>query len=93
MFPLKFVGLALATSMASALNTYLLYRGLKASGEWTGEPIAAALKYPLPISALMGVGLYLANWLLWPAGAGITRPAGRSVPRAAVLCVWRSPFS
>ncbi|MEE9256933.1 MAG: murein biosynthesis integral membrane protein MurJ [bacterium] len=76
MFPLKFVGLALATSMASALNAYLLYRGLKVSGEWPGEPIAAALKYPLPISALMGAGLYWINWLLWPAGAGIWLRAG-----------------
>lgn len=71
MFPLGVVGLALATSLASALNAWLLFRGLSESGIWPGDELARIAKILLPLSAAMGAGIFALNWIFWPVGAGI----------------------
>ncbi len=76
MFPLGFVGLALATSLASALNAWLLLAGLRETEDWPGGDLARTAKHLLPVSAAMGAGLYLFNWVFWPAGADIWVRAG-----------------
>jgi putative peptidoglycan lipid II flippase len=76
MFPLGFVGLALATSLASALNAWLLLAGLRETEDWPGGDLARAAKHLLPVSAAMGAGLYLFNWVFWPTGADIWMRAG-----------------
>lgn len=75
MFPLGFVGLALATSCSSALNAGLLLRGL--TREWSGFPkreLARSLARLLGLGALTGLLAYLAHrqlvdWRLWDARA------------------------
>lgn len=76
MFPLGFVGLALATSLASALNAWLLFRGLNKLALWPGDELASSAKVLLPLSVAMGVGIYALNWIFWPVGAGIWLRAG-----------------
>jgi putative peptidoglycan lipid II flippase len=76
MFPLDVVGLALATSLASALNAWLLFRGLNESDAWPGDELARAAKTLLPLSVAMGVGIFALNWIFWPVGAGIGLRAG-----------------
>ncbi len=98
MVPLGYVGLALATSTASALNAYLLYLGIRSSGEWPGEELARSAKQLLFISIVMGVFIYSVNWAVWPLeAAAIVRGAvlfGEIVLGAAVfllLCKWIAP--
>ncbi len=76
MFPLGFVGLALATTLASALNAWLLLAGLRETEDWPGGDLVRTAKQLLPVSAAMGAGLYLFNWVFWPAGADIWVRAG-----------------
>lgn len=76
MFPFGFVGLALATSLASALNAWLLFAGLRGTEDWPGGELARSTKFLLPVSAAMGAGLYLLNGVFWPAGADIWVRAG-----------------
>ena len=77
MWPLKHVGLALATAIAAWLNIYLLGRGLGASGYLD---IDARLKRRLPrilvSTAVMAAALWLAAELLaQPLGGGETERA------------------
>jgi len=76
MFPLGVIGLALATSFASALNAWLLFRGLSEAGVWPGDELARIVKILLPLSLVMGAGIYALNWIVWPVGAGVGLRAG-----------------
>lgn len=68
MFPLGFVGLALGTSLSSALNAALLIRGLRRAGEeWPGAELWRAARQLLPLAAGVGAAAWLAHWALWPA--------------------------
>ena len=70
MRPLGFVGLALGTTLSSALHALLLVRGLRrAGGEWPGEELWAAARQLLPLAAGAGAAAYLAHRALWPAQA------------------------
>ncbi len=98
MFPLGYIGLALSTSLASGLNAYLLYLGIRESGEWPGEELGRAARQLLIASLLMGGFIYLVNWAVWPHGAGvIARIAvllGEIILGAGaflLLCNWISP--
>jgi len=79
MLPFGYVGLALATSIASGLNAWLLLKGLGDSVEWPRENLLRAVKALLPIAILMGGVIYVANELAWPLSGGI-------VFRAGILC-------
>jgi putative peptidoglycan lipid II flippase len=71
MYPLGYVGLALATTLASALNAALLIRGLRGSAlEWPGEELWRAARQLLPPAAGVGAAAYAIHWAFWPAQAG-----------------------
>ncbi|MFP6870009.1 MAG: murein biosynthesis integral membrane protein MurJ [Nitrospinota bacterium] len=76
MIPFGYVGLALATSIASGLNAWLLFRGLGGSAEWPREDLGRAIKSLLPISLLMGGLVYAGNALIWPVSGVIWLRAG-----------------
>jgi putative peptidoglycan lipid II flippase len=70
MFPLGFVGLALGTTLSSALNAVMLIRGLRRSGkDWPGEELGRAARQLFPLAAGIGAAVWLAQWALWPAQA------------------------
>jgi len=72
-WPLAHVGLALATSLSSSLNAWLLYRGLRKSHIYL--PQAGWWRFVLQLaiaSGMMAVVLIVfnvptSNWLAWPA--------------------------
>jgi len=68
MFPLGFIGLALATSCASALNAVLLLRGILR--EWSNFPkqeLARSLSRLLALGVLTGLLTYLVHLQIWDA--------------------------
>lgn len=68
MYPLGFVGLALGTTLSSAVNVLLLVRGLRRTGaEWPGEELGRALRQLLLPAAGVGAAAWLVHWALWPA--------------------------
>ncbi len=98
MVPLGYIGLALSTSLASALNAYLLYLGIRNTGEWPGEELGRSAKQLFLASVLMGAFIYFVNGIVWPPQAGsIVQGAalfGEIVLGAAVfllLCKWIAP--
>jgi putative peptidoglycan lipid II flippase len=71
MGPLGYIGLALATSLASGLNAFLLYQGLQKSKDWPGNDLRRTAQKLLIASLLMGLFLVLLNWALWPDEGGV----------------------
>ncbi len=68
MFPLGFIGLALATSCASALNAVLLLRGILR--EWSNFPkqeLARSLSRLLALGVLTGLLTYFLHLQIWDA--------------------------
>ncbi len=94
MFPLKFVGLALATSAASFLNLGLLIRGMREGGEggeegdWPAGDLGRALKRLAPLALAMGAGAYLLNGAIWPAGGSFAVRAGALCAEIALAAVF-----
>jgi putative peptidoglycan lipid II flippase len=62
-FPLDHAGLALATTLSSGLNAYLLYRALRKGGIYTPTEGWAAL-----LSRVLAASLVMGALLLWGAG-------------------------
>ncbi|OGL62812.1 MAG: murein biosynthesis integral membrane protein MurJ [Candidatus Tectomicrobia bacterium RIFCSPLOWO2_12_FULL_69_37] len=99
MFPLGFVGLALGTTLSSALNAVLLIRGLRrVGGEWPGEELGRAARQLLLPAAGVGAAAWLAHWALWPAGAPFALRAlalmiivAAAAGSYALLCEWLAP--
>jgi len=70
MYPLGYVGLALATSLSSLLNAALLVRGMRdLAREWPGEDLWRTARRLLPPAAAVGAAAYAAYLAFWPAQA------------------------
>ncbi|MEG3641533.1 murein biosynthesis integral membrane protein MurJ [Magnetococcus sp. PR-3] len=68
MFPLGHVGLALATTLSSYLNMFLLLRALKKQTGFKPEPgFPKALFKGVIATIIMGVGILAMHQLLWPS--------------------------
>ena len=99
MFPLGFVGLALGTTLSSALNAVFLIRGLRRAGkEWPGAELGQAARQLLPPAAGVGAAAWLAYRAFWPAEAPFALRAlalmfivAGAAGSYALLCAWFAP--
>ncbi|MEE9276269.1 MAG: murein biosynthesis integral membrane protein MurJ, partial [bacterium] len=70
MLPLGAAGLALATSLASALNAALLIRGMRRTeAAWPGAALGRAARQLLLPAAAAGAAVFAIDRALWPHGA------------------------
>ena len=82
-FPLAHAGLALATTLSSALNAFLLFRGLRREGVY--RPAAG---WPMLILQGVGASMVMAAVLLWGAGGIDDWLAMNTMGRAGWLSIW-----
>jgi putative peptidoglycan lipid II flippase len=77
------MGIALASSMASYLNLWLLWRGLRRDGIYQREPGWARHWLRLAAGCVVLVGVLLAGLWLWPDWSAM--PLGQRVLRLLLL--------